>query len=602
MTPRQYLDILRARWRIVVACFVLGILAAVGITLITPQRYSSEVSIYLAAQTPAGDPGAAVDGGDLVRQRVSTYLEIISSQRLADEVAQQLGGTVTADLVRSEISATSEPDSTLITAVVTDDSAQRAADVANAVAARFAATVVELETPPGTTGPPLVTAQVFQAAQPATSPSSPDPVTNVVLGALIGLLVGCGLAVLRHVLDTSVKSREQVRELLGVPVLGEIQADPGFDRTPLMVETAPATRAAECFRQLRTNLQFLDVDRNRRVWLVTSPTPGAGKTTTVANLALALAEAGGRVLVVEADLRRPRVAELLGVDRAIGLTNVLVRRMPGGQAVQRIRPGLDVLASGPLPPNPSEVLGSAAMAGLLTQARDRYDVVLVDASPLSPVTDAAAVARQVDGVLLVVPYGRVTRQQVRVARETLETVSAPLLGAVLTRTPAAKHRKDGPDAAYLAVRSELDVPAGERPLLAPAWTRPGEPPRTNGAMPGPSGGPNGGPARPAPVTTAIPRQSMSVAGSRPGAPVDGDGAHPAIVSAPQTAGPPPAPAAGRPTVAPTATSVANATQPMTSAAVAGASEEAGPFAAARAPKPVPDDGNGRKAADEPDEK
>ncbi|MGE0300954.1 polysaccharide biosynthesis tyrosine autokinase [Pseudonocardia sp.] len=588
MTPRQYLDVLRSRWRIVVACLVLGVLAGVGVTLITPQRYSSEVSIYLAAQAPAGDPGAAVDAGDLVRQRISTYLEIISSQRLAEEVAQQLGGTVTAAEVRSEISASSEPESTLITATATDVSPQRAADIANAVAARFAATVVELETPPGATGPPLVTAQVFQAAQPSTSPSSPNPVANVVLGALIGLLVGCGLAVLRHMIDNSVRSREQVRELLGVPVLGEIQTDPGFDRTPLMIEAGPGSRVAECFRQLRTNLQFLDVDGNRRVWLVTSPKPGAGKSTTVANLALALAEAGGRVLVVEADLRRPRVAELLNVDRAIGLTNVLVRRMPGGQAVQRVRPGLDVLGSGPLPPNPSEVLGSAAMAGLLNQARERYDVVLVDASPLSPVTDAAAVARQVDGVLLVVPYGGATRPQIRTARETLETVSAPLLGAVLTRTPAVKHRKGGADAAYLAVRSELDIPAGEGPTLAPAWTRPGDQPRTNGAAPAPAGGPNGSPARPAsgsgPAPPAIPRQATPIAGARPPAgAVDGEA-------------PRPAPTAAVPTP-----SVVTATQPLKPAAGSGP-ETVGPFAAGRAPKPVPDDGNGRDAADGPDEK
>lgn len=467
MTPREYLDIIRARWRFLVAGLLLGVLAAAAVTLLSPRLYAADVTIYISARTAAGDASSAVDGADLVQQRIGTYVEVLTSERIATEVAGQLGGGATAGQIRDEISATSSPDTALITATATDTSPQRAADIANLVAARFVANVADLErSEPGQ--PPLVSAQVFEPAQPPTAPVSPRPVTNLALGALLGLLVGSVLAAVRHATDTSVKSREQLRRIVGVPVLGAIDADEAQARRGLVVHEEPLGRIAEAFRRLRTNLQFLDVDRNRKVWLVTSASPGDGKTTTVANLAAVMADAGSRVLVIEADLRRPRIAEILGVDRTVGLTNVLVRRLPGGQAVQHVRDGFDVLSSGPLPPNPSELLGSATMASLLNQAREKYDVVLLDASPLSPVTDAVALAPQADGVLLVVPYARLRRQQLVTASETLRAVSAPLLGSVMTMVPAKRLRRYAGDDAYLGIGPELGAPMSTDQALVPA--------------------------------------------------------------------------------------------------------------------------------------
>jgi capsular exopolysaccharide synthesis family protein len=184
-----------------------------------------------------------------------------------------------------------------------------------------------------------------------------------------------------------------------------------------------------------------------------------------------MAAAGGKILVVEADLRRPLIAELLGADRTVGLTNVLVRRLSRSNAVQHTVSGVDVLASGPLPPNPSDLLGSEAMARLLAEASEEYDVVLIDASPLSPVTDAAALAPRADGVLLVVPYGKADRQQLVRARESLEAVSAPLLGSVMTKVPVARRRRNTGEDAYFAVRPELVIPQGEQPVPASTWTQ-----------------------------------------------------------------------------------------------------------------------------------
>ena len=178
----------------------------------------------------------------------------------------------------------------------------------------------------------------------------------------------------------------------------------------------PQSPRSEAFRQLRTNLQFLDVDTPHKVIAITSSLPSEGKTTTLANLAIALASSGFRVITVEADLRRPKLADLLGVERSVGLTSVLAGRVRPEQAVQHWSGGgFDVLARGPLPPNPSELLASQHMAVQLGELRERYDLVLLDTPPLLPVTDAAAVAPATDGAILVCRFKNANRDQVSAA-------------------------------------------------------------------------------------------------------------------------------------------------------------------------------------------
>jgi capsular exopolysaccharide synthesis family protein len=264
----------------------------------------------------------------------------------------------------------------------------------------------------------------------------------------------------RNALDTSVKSPEQLREAAGAPNLGTIAHDPNVPKRPLTVHEDPQSPRSEAFRQLRTNLQFVDVDNPRKVIVVTSSLPAEGKTTTIVNLAIALASAGTRVVVVEADLRRPKVADLLGIERSVGLTSVLSGRVRVDQAVQLWAGGrFDVLASGPLPPNPSELLASQHMKAVLAELRERYDVVLIDTPPLLPVTDAAAVAPATDGAILVCRFKETTHDQVASAVEALHAVSAPLLGTVFTMVPSSGPRAYAQYNAYYR-SSEPIMPAG----------------------------------------------------------------------------------------------------------------------------------------------
>ena len=245
-----------------------------------------------------------------------------------------------------------------------------------------------------------------------------------------------GTAVLRETLDTSVKTPDEAVDIVGAPLLGAINFDAKAAKSPLVVVSEPDSVRAEAFRQLRTNLQFVDIEHPLKSVVITSSLPGEGKSTTACNLAISLAQAGLKVILVEADLRRPRVGDYLGVESAVGVTSVLLGRVTLDDALQQWGgESLHVLGSGPLPPNPSELLGSSGMLNLLRELEGRADLVVIDAPPLLPVTDAAVLGTAASGVLLVIQSNATRREQVARAVSTVTSVGATLLGSVMNRVP-----------------------------------------------------------------------------------------------------------------------------------------------------------------------
>ena len=259
---------------------------------------------------------------------------------------------------------------------------------------------------------------------------------NLVVAGLIGLVLGIGLAVARDVLDRSVSTLEHVEEVSSAPVLASIGFDSQIKKSPLLTDLGAFAPRTEAFRLLRTNLQFLDLEQQPRSLVITSAVPGEGKTVTSANLAVALAQAGRKVLLVDGDLRRPRVAGLLDLDGAVGLTSVLVGTAELEDAIQvHEASGLNFLASGPKPPNPTEILQSRVTHDLLKRLRDDFDMVIVDAPPLLPVADAAVIATATDGAIVVARHGKTTRDQLREAVTRLENVGARVFGVVINMIP-----------------------------------------------------------------------------------------------------------------------------------------------------------------------
>jgi capsular exopolysaccharide synthesis family protein len=251
-----------------------------------------------------------------------------------------------------------------------------------------------------------------------------------------------GFAVLRETLDTRIRNEHDVESVTDVSILGGIVFDPKAAERPLIVHVDPRSPRAESFRSLRTNLQFLDVGRADRSFVVTSAVPSEGKSTTAANLAIALADSGASVLLIDADLRRPKMAQYMGIEGGAGLTDVLIGRAEVADVIQPWgRAKLFVLPAGRIPPNPSELLGSARMMHFIGEFNKNYDVVIYDTPPLLPVTDAAILAKSVGGALVVVSAGRTHKNQLRGAIAALANVEASISGLVLTMLPAK-----GPDA------------------------------------------------------------------------------------------------------------------------------------------------------------
>ena len=232
------------------------------------------------------------------------------------------------------------------------------------------------------------------------------------------------------------KSVEDLRRIARLPVLGRIPQERRLGRQPLILHTRPLSPAAEAFRQLRTSLRFLNATQRVNAVMLTSPLRNEGRTTVVCNLALAMTQVGRRVVVVDADLRRPRVADILQLPGAPGLSEVLAGRAKLPNVVRSWGGGaFDVVTSGSVPTNPSELLDSPRMANLILDLRTRYDLVLVDAPPLLPVTDAVALTKLMDGSVLLARHGATTVEQVHAALGALATVSARILGTVLTAAP-----------------------------------------------------------------------------------------------------------------------------------------------------------------------
>ncbi len=286
-------------------------------------------------------------------------------------------------------------------------------------------------------------AQIVTPASAPRDPVRPRPARDGLLALGVGLVFGTAMAFLFEYLDDSVKSKDDYeRTVPDVAVLAMIPSVAGWrdrESSHLVSVQEPASPSAEAYRTLRTSIRFLAVDRPLRTIQITSPRTGEGKTTTTANLAVALARAGERVVVVSCDLRRPRLHEFFGLSNHVGFTSVLLGEAPLSAALQRVNPDDDrlwLLASGPLPPNPSELLSSGRATEVLAGLKGYADTVLVDCPPVLPVTDAAALSARVDGTLLVASVGSTTTKQLGRAVEVLRQVGAPLVGAVLNNAPA----------------------------------------------------------------------------------------------------------------------------------------------------------------------
>lgn len=430
----EFAKILRARWIIVAAATLAALLGAVALTLLTTPEYRATTRLFVSA-TQGTTVQDNFSGNKLSQERVLSYVELIQGETLAARTIERLNLEMSPSALKAKITAKSKPNTVLIDVAVLDPSPVRARDIANAVSDEFVTLARELETPrPGAT--PSARVVVEQRATIPAKKYKPKWSFNLAVGLIVGATLGTGLAVLRDQLDNTVKSPEALEEISGAGVIGYIPFEKSLQSTPTISFVSSNSGVAEAFRKLRTNLQFLAVDNPPRVIVVTSCSPGEGKSTTATNVALALAEAEHKVVLVDGDLRRPRLAKYLDLIGQVGFSTALSGGAPIDDVLQETKfSNLTVMTSGSVPPNPSELLGSMAAKRILGELRSRFDYVIIDSPPLLAVTDGAVLSAGADGALVVVHAGKTTRDQLSHAVGVLHDIGATVLGTVLSMVP-----------------------------------------------------------------------------------------------------------------------------------------------------------------------
>lgn len=460
-------DILRLTRRHIITLVLstlAGIALAAGWVAMQTPVYTATATGVVQASSGTGTVGESLSGNSLAITKSSAYVTYFSSQPVAERVIKQLNLDTDPAALSSRVSAKVEEETPNITVSAKGRTPQEAKQLADAVVTETAAYVKDLETKNLTDGPsypgqqepssdesssqkdneqrtPATSILPLASADLPSSPTEPQPARALVLGGLAGLALGYLIAWFRHRQDTRIRTQEDIEEASGgTSTLGLIPANEALSSPERAVrdsgEVDFATR--EALRQFRTNLRFVNVDHAPKSIVVTSARMGEGKSTISSNLSYLLAEGGERVILVDADLRRPSVAGIFDIDASVGLTQVLAGTADLADAVQpTAHPNLMVLPAGTIPPNPSELLGSQRMRDLIATLTQTHRVIL-DAPPLLPVTDAALLTTAADGAVLVVAAGDTRKEHVERAAANLRNVNANLLGAVINRASVSR--------------------------------------------------------------------------------------------------------------------------------------------------------------------
>jgi non-specific protein-tyrosine kinase len=491
---REYLSILRLRkWWIALA-IVLVVGSALAFSFRQPPIYVSEAEVYV---NPV--PLTTEQGGAEPFLNLETESRLAASPAVAQIVKEDLGdtGLSLAELL-ANLTVSAEPDTEILLFQYSHRTPRTAAIRAQAFAKAYLTSRVQGvsrnlsaqldllqsqidaldEQLAATTDPDrrdqiqgerfllvqqqaaltasassnLTAGEVFQPAEIPNQPASPDHVKTGILALLAALPLGAGLALLRERFDDRLRGRADLETHAGAAVLAVVPRVAAWrDDTdsPVVTLQEPKSAAAEAYKTLRTSVLFAAAQRGMETLLVTSSNAREGKSSTTANLGVALAQSGKRVILVSADLRKPRLHRFFRAQNGLGLTNVLAGERNALEVLSWVGvENLRLLPSGPVPGNPAELLGSDAMDSLLRELRDASDFVLIDAAPVLPVADAMTLTPFVDAILFVADARRTTRGAIAQARQQLDQVNARVIGTVLnnfdpSRSPGSAHQHYG---------------------------------------------------------------------------------------------------------------------------------------------------------------
>lgn len=429
--PIDYLRTITRRWLLIAIVGLLGGAVAWGYAATLPAQYQATNSVFVTSDR-GETTSELLQSSTFTQNLVQSYAQLATTPTVLGPVISKLGLNISTQALASRVTAEIPINTVFINITVTSLSATQAVALADAVSDSLATAVGNLA-PKGPDNLPSITVETVSPAQLPDSPFAPNTQLIVITGLLIGLVLGVLYALSREVFDTRVSTEKDLDRVSSDPLLGKVGRKKRTDPAGLVMRVMPHSALAEAYRRVRANLEFIDVDSPPRSAVVTSAVTRDGKSTTAINLALAMAERSSRVLLIDADLRRPSIAELCDLEGDVGLTTVLLGDVGPDDAIVRWSNGIDVLPSGAVPPNPGQLLGSAAMKTLMQRLLLEYDFIVVDSPPLLPATDALGLSHLTDGAIVVARYKATTRQQLATTLESLEAVNARILGIVLNQ-------------------------------------------------------------------------------------------------------------------------------------------------------------------------
>ncbi|MFZ5986469.1 MAG: polysaccharide biosynthesis tyrosine autokinase [Bacillota bacterium] len=438
---RELMYLLLKRWYLIAICFELATVSAFAVTqFYLKPVYKAQSTLFLGKENGKVDLSFA--DIQVNNQLVVDYREILKSRRVAEDIQQKLG--VDAGKFQGNVDVRTVKDSRIFSISYEDTDPELAANVVNELATiiqQMASDIIEVKN-----------VKVIDTAKVPKNPIKPNKKMNIGLAGLLGLLLGASLIYLLEFVDHTFKKPEEVERQLGLNVIGTIPKFEGGKRGKkknkdqkeleqeylknLITKNDPKAPATEAFRELRTNLHYASIDKEIKTIVVTSPSMSDGKSVTAVNLAVTLARGGKKVLLMDADLRKPKVHLYFGIKNNEGLTNILTDTKDSVKIKVSEKsdiPNLYILTSGPTPPNPYEMLSSNKMQRLMEQLKGEYDVIIIDTPPVGQVTDAAILAGITDGTMLVVASSESRIDMAKRAKKALESVSAHIIGVVLTK-------------------------------------------------------------------------------------------------------------------------------------------------------------------------
>ncbi|RYQ31250.1 protein-tyrosine kinase [Bifidobacterium pseudolongum subsp. globosum] len=433
VTFSDLFGILRKHWITIVVTFVAVVGGVTLWTAMSPVTYSSTAQLFATYNDESDTTNSAEQnsGSSYIMSQIKSYPALTTTQSVLQPVIEDLGLHISVAQLKGQISVTNPANTAFVNISATNSNPEQAANIANAVAKSLSSVVENTLYSSGTHS--SIKLSIVQPAISSSTPSAPNWKLNILIGIVGGLILGVFVALLKDVLAKQIQDDDEISEYIDAPIIGRIPEEDWLKGTKPAVVNEPGSPVAEDFRRVRTNLSFMAPveDTNCRLIVVTSTGASEGKTTISVNIAAALAENGAKVLLIDADLRHPSVANKLDLDGAAGLTHVLSGQASVKDVVQRYwKPNLHVMPAGPKPPNASALLNSPIMVELLNNAIERYDYVLVDTAPMVVANDAVIFVRRGGALIMVCRRAQTLKRDLREISEELTTLDLSANGVI----------------------------------------------------------------------------------------------------------------------------------------------------------------------------